>query len=534
MTQAGGGDPLIMANMIRAKAQTLPDLDVLTFVEVKPDGSLADETRTYRQLWDRGRQLAKALEARGLKKGEHFALLMQNHPEFVEAMIAASILGAVFVPIDPRTKGEKLVYMLKFAECRGAVAADYALANLLEVLPGLPAMGFIAVMGGMKDVPARDDRFFPLADAFAGPVPEMEVRSADPAAPMQLLFTSGTTGDPKAIVAAHRRFVESGALARIVGLKDDDRPYTGLSLTHANAQLISLGMILNNGLRGVVSRKFTKTRLWDITRAYGCTTFNLLGGMTVEIYSMPEKPNDADNPVRMVLSAGMPAAIWEKFAKRFDVQIQELYGAAEGGFTINPPGVGPIGSVGKPLPGSELAILDDEGNRVPAGTPGEICFRPVGGAAQVRYLKNEGASGKKTEGGWLHTGDIGHVDENGWLFFHHRKGGEIRRNGDFINPAFVEKAVAEHPHVADVFVYGVPAKSGAPGEKDVVAAVVPEDMKAFDAASVFAHCRRALEANMVPSYLQVVAEIPKTASEKPQERFLRETLKEGAPNVFTP
>ena len=127
---------------------------------------------------------------------------------------------------------------------------------------------------------------------------------------------------------------------------------------------------------------------------------------------------------------------------------------------------------------------------------------------------------------------MGHRDADGWLFFDYRKGGGIRHNGDFINSGFVEKVIAEHPAVSDVFVYGIPAASGAPGEKDVVAAIVPEPGVAFSAAAVFAACRARLEANFVPTYLQVVEEIPKTASEKPQERFLLERFAPDAPGVF--
>jgi crotonobetaine/carnitine-CoA ligase len=115
---------------------------------------------------------------------------------------------------------------------------------------------------------------------------------------------------------------------------------------------------------------------------------------------------------------------------------------------------------------------------------------------------------------------MGHTDADGWFFFDYRKGGGLRHNGDFVNPGFVEKVLAEHPQIDDVFVYGVPAASGAPGEKDVVAAVVVAAGAELDVAGVFAHCRDGLESNFVPSYLHVVAEIPKTASEKPQERFL--------------
>src|SRR5690606_28159258 len=119
-----------------------------------------------------------------------------------------------------------------------------------------------------------------------------------------------------------------------------------------------------------------------------------------------------------------------------------------------------------------------------------LISRPATGeAASVEYFNNKEASAKKTEGGWLRSGDICHKDAEGWLFFDYRKGGGIRHNGDFINPAFVEQVLAEHPHITDVYVYGVPAASGAPGEKDVVGAVVPVDAASFDPASVFAACR---------------------------------------------
>jgi len=132
----------------------------------------------------------------------------------------------------------------------------------------------------------------------------------------------------------------------------------------------------------------------------------------------------------------------------------------------------------------------------------------------------------------LRSGDIGHTDVDGWFYFDYRKGGGIRHNGDFVNTGFVEKAIAEIPAVTDVFVYGIEAASGAPGEKDVVAAIVVRDPDAFSPDEVFAACREALEANFVPSYLQVVREIPKTASEKPQERFLLAAFSRDAGNVF--
>jgi crotonobetaine/carnitine-CoA ligase len=296
--------------------------------------------------------------------------------------------------------------------------------------------------------------------------------------------------------------------------------------------VITLGIALVTGLRAVISRRFTKSRLWDITRHYGCTMFNLLGGMTTAIYAEPPRSDDRDNPVRMVLSAGMPAVIWEDFARRFDVTISEFYGAAEGGLTFNIANAGPVGSCGKAPPNLELAVLDEAGERCAPGEAGEICFRNADGSAPtVRYLKNPDASARKIAGGWLRMGDIGHLDENGWLFFDYRIGGGIRRNGDFVNTAFVEKTIAEVDAVADVFVYGVPMPGMAPGEKEVVAAVVPTNRDQFDPRVVFAACRARLDANSVPRFVQVVDEIPKTASEKPQERFLLQAFDTAAANV---
>jgi crotonobetaine/carnitine-CoA ligase len=348
------------------------------------------------------------------------------------------------------------------------------------------------------------------------------------------MYTSGTTGDPKGIVGANFRFCAAGMLADIFGYQPDERPYTGLSFTHGNAQSVTLAPALTKGLRAVISRRFTKSRLWDVCRRYVCTSYSLVGGMATAIYSQPLQPEDADNPVRMVVSGGMPAAIWEPFEKRFDLRIFEFYGAMDGGgMAYKPVGEGPIGSFGKPMAGIEMKILDANGAECPPGVVGEICVRPAGGGgAEVEYYGNPEASKKKIRRGWNHSGDMGHRDEDGWLFFDYRAGGGIRHNGEFINASFVEKAVAEHPAVTDVFVYGVPSESGTPGEKDVVATIVFAEGEAADAASVFAICRERLEPNVVPSYLQVVDEIPKTASEKPQERILLQQFDPDAPNVF--
>jgi carnitine-CoA ligase len=506
-----------IAHLVDAWRERDPDRAVLTF---EYEGR--EETRSYAQLADNGQRLAAALAARGLRDSERVGLLLYNHPEFVELMVASAILGVVLVPIDARARGDSLVYMLRNADCRGVVCGDYALAHLLDAAPVLPGLRWAMVLG--DGVPAGSSALplFAVRDALAQPVTRRAILVQNPATAMQIMYTSGTTGNPKGILIPHGRFTTMGVLGMdIFGYRPDDRPYSGLSLTHGNAQFVSLAPSLTYGLHMVISRKFTKSRLWDIVRRHGCTTFALLGGMTTALYAEPVRENDADNPVRLVISAGMPGAIWSAFAQRYGVAVYEFYAAMEGGGLFNPPGQGPIGSCGRCPPQQRARIVDEDDREVPRGTAGELCFQATDGPPiKVEYLNDPEASARKTRDGWLRTGDIASMDENGWIYFHHRAGGGIRRNGEFLNPALVEKVIAESGDVVDVFVYGRATPESAPGERELVAAIVPLDPVRFDPQTIIQRCAAKLPPNAVPRFVQPVTEIPKTASEKPQERFL--------------
>lgn len=528
----------ILADLIALRAEQKPDLDVLTFEHLSLDGGTTpDEVRTYADLQRNANRISAYLIRRGMHKGDRFAIMMRNHPEFVEAMIAASITGCVFVPIDPRTRGDKLGFMLRNSGSRGVICTDYCAPQVAFVHDSTPELEWLLVLETGENttvapsaIPGTDS----LNEVLARPVDTVDPVNVALTDPLQIIYTSGTTGDPKGIVGDVMRFGGTGMMGNIFGYQPDERPYTGLSLTHNNAQATALCPALMMGYRAVFSRKFTKSRLWDIVRHYGCTTFSLIGGIATAIYSEPEQPDDADNPVRMVVSGGMPAAIWQPFEKRFGVKVFEFYGASDGGgMAYKPVGEGPVGSCGKPMPGIIMKILDDQGNECPPGVIGEICCRPEQGEAAVEYHGDTEASRKKIRDGWNRSGDMGHMDKDGWLFFDYRAGGGIRHNGDFINPSYVEKVLAEHPDIDDVFVYGIDAASGAPGEKDIVAALVVRDEASFDAAALFADCRAKLEANFVPGYLQLVDEIPKTASEKPQERFLKDMFAPHAEGIYT-
>ncbi len=521
---------MILGHVIQMKAESAPDKKCLIFErDQNPDVHL-----TYADLWRNTNKVAAMLQKQGVGKGDKFAIMMRNHPEFLYSMTAGTLTGAISVPIDPRTKGRKLKYYLSNSEAKVVIITADMIPTVEEIIRDLPQVK--AVYVSYMPWEEKGSKYPALNEVLDGPDEYVGNHLEDPMHPMEIIYTSGTTGDPKGVVCANNRIAQYALMAQMVWqYQEDDILYTGLSLTHGNAQAVTVmpGLVLER--LTVLSERFTKRRLWDICRKFGCTTFSLLGGMATGIYSEPEKPDDADNPVRFVISAGMPRAIWEAFEKRFNVKILEWYAAVEGGFAYKPIGEGPVGSFGKPLESLlEMKIVDESDNECPPHVIGEIVARPATGEpAQVEYYKNPDASKKKVRGGWLRSGDMGHTDEGGWLFFDYRKGGGIRHNGDFVHPDFVEKVVAEHPDVNEVAVYGVPAASGAPGEKDVVAAIVPFDRSKVDLASIYDKCRKELESNFVPSYVQVLDEIPKTISEKPQERFLIEMFEKDKDSVYT-
>tara|TARA_R110001606_G_scaffold47570_1_gene121182 strand:- start:3027 stop:4616 length:1590 start_codon:yes stop_codon:yes gene_type:complete len=519
-----------IADLILEKAEKQPDFEVLRF---EHEGSYA--SRTYESLFENARSLVRGLKARGITNGDRVGLLIQNHPEFVELLIAAGLLGMVIVPLDPRMRGSKLAYMLNDTSCRAVVCGTYSIDAVHELKANLPSLETVILVDG--DAAAYSELSAVGIDEIlsAGPGASIEMTPLEATAPMQIMYTSGTTGDPKGIVLPHQRFIAASGYGELMfGYRPTERPYTGLSLTHGNAQFVTLAPSLAMELPAVFSRKFTKSRLWDIIRETDSTTFSLLGGMVTAIYSEPPRPDDFDNPVEFVVSAGMPPNLWTEFSRRFGVEITEFYGAMEGGLLLNPRGTGPIGSCGKPPSTLKTRVVDENLEDVGENQPGELLFANVDGTPfKVEYRGKPEASAKKVQDGWLRTGDVVRKDGDGWFYYLHRSGGGIRRNGEFISPSLIEKTLAEHPDVSDVFVWGVESAAGAPGEKDIVASIVPVETSQLTPDELFRWARGELEANMVPSFLQFVDQIPKTASEKPQERFLIDAFRADKAAVYT-
>ena len=504
-----------IARLIEQKAAAKPDFPALTFVHVEPDGSLSDERRNFAELWDRGARLALWLQQRGVAPGDSVVLMLKNRPQFVEAMVAAALTGSIFVPLDTRSMGEKLAYMINHVAATAIIAEAAALPALdtvAEQLGSRPPVLVVDTASAPRNFPAADYAADLPGDAV-GLVPVIP----DQTSPMYLMFTSGTTGNPKAVVRTHAQYMRGMKGLRALGVDDGDTLYTGLPLCHTNAHsTLAAGLAME--LPVVFSRQFTKSRLWDVCRAYRCTVFTLLGGMIPEVFAVPPKSDDRDNPVRLVIASGMPAKLWEAYETRFGVTITEVYGSTEnGGTLINRMGDGPRGSMGKPPPTLVAAILDDDDQVCAPMVPGHLCFRKAdGGSEAVTYYRNEKASAEKVTGGWFRSGDMAYADAEGWFYFLHRAGGGIRRNGDFVNATLVETVLAQHPAVRDVYVYGVETAANVAGERTLVAAVVLDTGDALGGVRQWAADH--LQRSEIPEIWQFLPAIPKTVSEKPVER----------------
>jgi carnitine-CoA ligase len=525
-------NPEVTGQMLQIKAEEVPDKKIVTFEY----DTCGDESLTYKELFMNASKMAAWLIEKGVEKGDRVAVFMRNYPEFLYTIFGSNIIGAIWVALDPRLVGESLQYQIRDSQSKVIVTTT-------DLLPALGMVesfqGHIVIADKPDLVKIPENELSAMRKKFSlVSIEEIKQRQFTPVEqkglpgdPCQIMYTSGTTGNPKGVLWRNRRL--DGLVDVLWHYTAEDILYTGLSLSHANSHSVTLMPSLYREIPSVYSVRFARSRIWDICRKYGCTTYSCLGGMISMIYAMPERPNDGDNPVRVVVSAGTPAAIWESFEKRFNVKILEWYGALDGGcVTVKQPGEGPIGSMGKPLELFRIRVIDENGNDLQPRVPGELISQPVIGEAKVEYYGKEKESREKTLAGWHRSGDIVYQDEDGWLYFCNRKGDELRKYGEFIQPSLIEKILCEHQDVAEVCVYGVPSKTGAPGESDVVVVIAPVETADLDIKVVMDWCRDRLPKSHAPDYLQVVEEIPKTISQRPLTRLLKMDFLERKGKIY--
>ena len=326
----------VFARLVARRAEEEPDRLPLVF----ENGELPAEHVRSSDLAVHGNRLAWELRRAGLRPGDRVGVMLRNHPEFVHAMVANSKLGLATVPIDPRARGERLSYFVSFAGCAALVAADYTLGDpqAADVIRDTGARTYALSTAEGRALGLDTEGWPSLNEVFERPEREDVGQHVDDLTqPWFLSYTSGTTGDPKAIAFGYDRMLFYRLTPGWFGYRPDDIPYTGLSLIHGNALVVTLMPALWGVVRrSVFSRWFTKSRIWDVCIEHGCTTWSNLGGIATAVYGEPPAAHDRAHGVRLVVSAGMPRDLWEPFEQRFGVRVLEWYGTMEGGFAYNP------------------------------------------------------------------------------------------------------------------------------------------------------------------------------------------------------
>ena len=367
------------------------------------------------------------------------------------------------------------------------------------------------------------DNMIPLSGAYGKDVPSTNpgvgYRKEDMAL---IMYTSGTTGPPKGVVYRYdRTTVKRLCFMAGITLKENDIMYTPLPLFHGNALFLTVTVAMATRASVVLSRRFSASRFWEEVRRYNATTFNALGTMIPILMKQPEKLTDSQNRVRYVWSAACPAEMWEAFEKRFNTKIYEGYGAVDGGGkAIFNYGTGPVGSLG--MPNKRVGIyrlVDDNGNDVPQGEPGELIWKIGASKVSVEYYKNEKATNKKVRDGWLYTGDLLRADEEGYLYFVGRNTESMRKGGENVSAYEVEHVIMKHPAVEDAAVYAVPSDLA---EDDIMATITLVEGKGLEEKDLVDFLQDKLAKFAIPRYIRITDEIPKTSTHRVIKKELQD------------
>jgi long-chain acyl-CoA synthetase len=441
-------------------------------------------------------QLAKA----GIGRGDVVAVVLPNRAELVVVMYAAWALAATVTPVNPALTEDEVSYQLADSHARVAVVD----ASSWRLVADVPTIAVDRVLG-------------------AG-APERHTSAPQAGDLALLIYTSGTTGRPKGVELDHANLAAmTDALTDALALTATDRALLVLPLFHVNAIMLSVVAPLAVGGSTVLLERFESKTFWPSVIGEGATYFSAVPALYMLLTALPAEVTPDTSRLRFAVcgAAPMPPAAIIEFETRYRVPVIEGYGLSEStvALTVNrPDGIRRAGSVGRPLPGVEVQIVDDSGTPQPAGVDGEVIAR---GATIMRgYLNKPAETAAALRDGWLHTGDVGHLDEDGYLVLVDRKKDLVIRGGENISPSEVEAVLVAHPDVLEVAVVGRP--DPVMGEEPV-AFVVPRDAAAFDDQAVLDHARAVLARFKVPQEIRLVATLPRNALGKVVKAELRTT-----------
>jgi len=464
-----------------------------------PDGPAVCDGRqalTNAQLLDRVRAASRHLQDLGIGPGDVVALKLANRLEFVLLLFAAWRLGATITPVNPAMTDGEVARQLGDSGARLIVAEDGATAKGVATL----------AVGELHAEAAGSD-----------PAPRV-----DSSALALLIYTSGTTGTPKGVMLDHANLDAMAQMGRqALAIRPADRCLLILPLFHVNGIVVSVLMPLLAGASVVIADRFNPRTFFGLVEHARPTFFSAVPTIYNMLAALPTGVPPDTSSLRFAIcgAAPAPAGLLTRFEARYGFPLIEGYGLSEGtcASTINPV-AGPrrAGTVGLPFPGQEIRIVDETGTEMAPGYDGEVAVR--GPNVMRGYLGRPGDTARVIIDGWLHTGDIGHLDPDGYLTLAGRSKDMIIRGGENIYPKEIEDVLTRDPSVLEAAVIGVP--DDAWGE--VVAAYVqPQPGMTIDTAALTAHCARLLSGYKRPSSLIVVDSIARNALGKIDKVSLR-------------
>jgi len=489
------------------------------------------EELPYRQIIDQVNRLANGLTALGIRKGDKVALLFSNRPAYVVSYLACASLGAVLVPVNPKFRPREILYVLNNCDAVALITLEEFIEPL-AAMPSVPPQLRTVVLYGLDK---RVKSGAPLAHLGAGwdwqdyerLIRESSEREPDaivkPEDPVGIFYTSGTTGTPKGVVLTNT-MVTAGLDGWIDGLtlNEESRSLLVAPFFHMVFNAFVLSVLCAGGSSVVIDSFQLKVLLKECERTRPTFTF-AVPSVFIAMSNYPQLRDYDLTSLGAILygAAPMPVEMIHRLDKLFGGNQMNVCGQTEtsGAMTRLLPefAISKAGSIGTLLKGMEVSIFDDNDLPLPANTIGEICLR--GPNIFKEYYKLPEVTEKKLRCGWHHTGDLGFLDEEGFLYINDRKDDLIITSGERVFPGEVEEVLFTHPDVLDAAVVGVPDR--ARGEA-VAAFIVPRAGHEIDSSSVRQLLRERMTPYKVPRYVQVVESIPRNASGKTLRGALRQ------------
>ena len=501
--------PVDVAARLRRTAAARPDHAALIW---------ADGTRTYAELDTRADAATAALQDLGVQPGDRVAFVLGTTPTFVEAAAAVLRAGATMVPLLPGLAPDELRFALVDSGAKVAVLGPERGAEVVALRGELPQVEHLITVDGSIDGSLVWEE---LLDA-AG-TPSLGEREPDDLA--ALVYTSGTTGRPRGAMLTRANLAanQDQSLAGRFEVNADDLVLLVLPMAHIYSLNVGLGASVTAGATMVLIERFDPLAVLRTIERDRVTV--LLGAppMYVAWLESGALPDADLSSVRLAVSgaAPLPVQIYERFEAATGIRIEEGYGLTEASPSVTANSMGPEprpGSVGLPLPGIQLRLVDDDGHDVVRGDPGEVWVRGPN-VFQGYWNDAEATDRVLTPDGWLRTGDVGTQDEDGYLYLVDRKRDLIIVNGFNVYPREVERVLLEDDRVGQAAVIGAPHPLS--GET-VIAFVVPRSGAEVDTDALMARCRERIARYKSPSRIEVTDHLPHTATGKLRRRELRD------------